>query len=379
MKSEILSKQFSSVFTNEDRTTIPAVGTEQKPAIGPLIVTIPGVIKQLQSLKPNKASGTDEIPPWVLKDYAVEIGPILAAIYQISIDAGHVPSKWKHANVCGVFKNGEKSDPANYRPISLTCISSKVLEHIIHSHIMQHLEQHAILTDLQHGFRAKRSTVTQLILTIHDMAKPSKKITLLMLLFWISVRPSIRFTHKRLIYKLHYNVTSGVPQGTVLGPLLFLLYVNDLPDNLKSSIRLFADDALLYGIVSSVENGDQLQEDLRKLEVWQSKWQMSFNPAKCKTICLSTKKVPPQRKYVFCGTELEQVDSISYLGVILNDNLKWSNHVSSISGKASKVLGMIKRNLWNCPKNVKKTAYTAIVRPKLEYACAAWILISKRT
>ncbi|KAL9988289.1 hypothetical protein ACROYT_G002720 [Oculina patagonica] len=86
----------------------------------------------------------------------------------------------------------------------------------------------------------------------------------------------------------------------------------------------------------------------------------------------STKKVPPQRKYVFCGTELEQVDSISYLGVILNDNLKWSNHVSSISGKASKVLGMIKRNLWNCPKNVKETAYTAIVRPKLEYACAAW-------
>ena len=99
---------------------------------------------------------------------------------------------------------------------------------------------------------------------------------------------------------------------------------------------------------------------------------MLFNPAKCKTICLSTKKAPPQRKYVFCGAELEQVDSISYLGVILNDNLKWSNHVSSISGKASKVLGMIKRNLWNCPKKVKETAYTAIVRPMLEYACAAW-------
>ncbi|KAL9980554.1 hypothetical protein ACROYT_G009156 [Oculina patagonica] len=81
------------VFTNEDPTTIPAVGTEPKPAIGPLIVTIPGVIKQLQSLKPNKASGPDEIPPWFLKDYAVEIGPILIAIYQTSIDAGHVPSK----------------------------------------------------------------------------------------------------------------------------------------------------------------------------------------------------------------------------------------------------------------------------------------------
>ena len=90
---------------------------------------------------------------------------------QASVDSGRVPSKWKHANVCSVYKNGGKSNPANYRPISLTCIASKVLEHIIHSHIMKHLEQYSILTDVQHGFRAKRSTVTQLILTIHDMAK----------------------------------------------------------------------------------------------------------------------------------------------------------------------------------------------------------------
>ena len=138
------------------------------------------------------------------------------------------------------------------------------------------------------------------------------------------------------------QATSGAPRGTVLGLLLFLLYVNDLPNNLKSSIRLFSDDALLYGIVSNDVDGDQLHEDLKKLEMWQSKWQMSFNPAKRKTICLSTKKVPPQRKCVFCGVELEQVGSISYLGVILNKKLKWSNHASSISGKASKVLGLIK-------------------------------------
>ncbi len=120
------------------------------------------------------ASGPDEIPPWFLKDYAVEIGPILAAIYQTSIDAGHVPSKWNKPTyvVCSrMEKNRTLPLLFLYRPISLTCISSKVLEHIIHSHIMKHLKQHAILTDVQHGFRAKRSTVTQLILTIHDMAK----------------------------------------------------------------------------------------------------------------------------------------------------------------------------------------------------------------
>ena len=92
------------------------------------------------------------------------------------------------------------------------------------------------------------------------------------------------------------QVTPGVPQRTVLGPLLFLLYVNDLPDNLKLSIRLFADDALLYGVISNEENGDQLQEDLQQLEVWQNKWQMSFNPSKRKAICSSNKKVPPRRE-----------------------------------------------------------------------------------
>lgn len=103
---------------------------------------------------------------------------------------------------------------------------------------------------------------------------------------------------------------------------------------------LFANDALmLYGVISNEEDSDQLQDDLcmRQLEMWQSKWQMVFNPSKCKTICISTKKVPPQRKYVFCGIELEQVECISYLDVLLNDDLKWSKHVTSVSRKASKV------------------------------------------
>jgi hypothetical protein len=236
------------VFIDENPNNIPPVGLDPKPSIGTIIITIPGVIKQLQSLKPHKASGPDEIPPWFLKEYGTEIGPMLAAIFQTSIDSGCTPSKWKHANVCGVHKNGPKSDPANYRPISLTCISSKVLEHIIHSHVMKHLEQHAILTDVQHGFRAKRSTVTQLILAIHDMAKAiqdNKSIHAAVLDF---SKAFDKVPHKRLIIKLQYygihgsllrwfesfltnrsqtvvcegkhshptQVTSGVPQGTVL-------------------------------------------------------------------------------------------------------------------------------------------------------------------
>lgn len=145
-------------------------------------ITIPAVIKQLQSLKPHKASGPDEIPLWFLRDYAVDIGPMSAVNYQTGNIYVWCVQEWG------------KSDPANYTPISLTCLSSKVLEHnITHSHVMTHLEQYTILTDVHHGFRAKQSTVTQLILTIHDMAKPFKTTSLFLLQYWTLVKPSTRF------------------------------------------------------------------------------------------------------------------------------------------------------------------------------------------
>ena len=175
-------------------------------------------------------------------------------------------------------------------------------------------------------------------------------------------------------------MTSGVPQGTFLGPLLFLLYIIDLPDNMQSSVRPFADDALLYSIVASDADCDLLQSDLRKLESWQYHWQMEFNPSKCKIVTIShtCKNNPRHRKYVFCGVELEQVDSFPYLGVSISSKLKWSDHVSMTAAKANKSLGAIQRNLWSCPKNVKEIAYKSLVRPKLEYTSAAWDPIFKK-
>ena len=164
------------------------------------------------------------------------------------------------------------------------------------------------------------------------------------------------------------NVTSGVPQGTVLAPLLFLTYINDLPDLLSSSVRLFADDALLHGVTTDQFGCDVLQDDLYKLELWQ----MKFNPSKCKVLCISNKKVPPMRNYEFCGSNLEQVQSVSYLGITINDKVKWSEHISNVTSKASKTLGMAKRNFWNCPKNVKETVYCTIIQPRLEYAHIVW-------
>ncbi|CAB3997431.1 Hypothetical predicted protein, partial [Paramuricea clavata] len=136
---QVLSKQFASVFTTENVENIPTPGSNFTPAIGNIVITVKGVEKQLASLDAKKASGPDGIPPWFLKENASQIAPILTDIYQESVSSGSLPGKWKEANVCAVFKKGKKCDPGNYRPISLTCIASKVLEHIVHSHLMKHM------------------------------------------------------------------------------------------------------------------------------------------------------------------------------------------------------------------------------------------------
>ena len=146
-------------------------------------------------------------------------------------------------------------------------------------------------------------------------------------------------------------MTSGVPQGTVLGPLLFLLDINNLHETLGSSVKVFADDALLYGVITNDADCDLLQDDLQKLEQWQNQWQMQFNPSKCKVLCISKKRSPPVMKYTFCGVELEQVENITCLGITLTSKLKWDQH------KASKVLCVVRRNFHNCPRSVRETAY----------------------
>jgi len=186
------------------------------------------------------------------------------------------------------------------------------MEHIIHSQVMQHLDQHNILTDQQHGFRKKRSCKSQLIVTLHDLASgldAGDQIGAVLLDF---SKAFDKVPHKRLIYKLnHYGihgtvldwissflsersqqvlvdghmspsapVTSGVPQGTVLGPLLFLMYINDLPDRVRSTSRLLADDSLLYRRIKTVEDVAILQDDLDQLQKWEQDWQMTFNPSK---------------------------------------------------------------------------------------------------
>ena len=168
-------------------------------------------------------------------------------------------------------------------------------------------------------------------------------------------------------------VLSGVPQGSVLGPALFLIYINDLPEYVtNSTVRLFADDALLYLTIHSTSDCIKLQEDLNNLERWESDWQMSFHPEKYEVIHITTKKKPILHKYTLHGHTLSSVPQIKYLGVHISNDLKWNSHINSISSKANQTIGFLKRNLKINSPTIKEKAYKSIVRPKLEYCNTVW-------
>lgn len=171
------------------------------------------------------------------------------------------------------------------------------------------------------------------------------------------------------------SVLSGVPQGSVLGPSLFLFYINDLAQDLKSTVRLFADDTIAYIAIKSNEDTRTLQEDLDKLSNWERTWQMEFHPEKCKVIRITRNRTNIiKSNYHLHGHTLQVVDKAKYLGITICHDLRWNEHISNITNKANRSLAFLRRNLRiSCPK-LKSTAYKALVRPLLEYSSTVWII-----
>ena len=402
-KASVLNTQYCSVFTKEN-TPAPRLDTSSHPPMPEIIINLKGVEKALHNLKPNKASGPDRISPRVLKELAVELSPHLTRIFQKSLETGTVPKQWKTALVTPVFKKGDRNQASNYRPVSLTAVCCKVCEHIVSKAIMEHLETNNLLTDCQHGFRASRSCETQLLSFSDEMLRgiaAGKQFDIAILDFSkaFDVVP-----HHRLVMKLDYYgirgptlawiraflsdrtqrvvvdgetsdsapVTSGVPQGSVLGPILFLAFINDMPEMIRSKCRLFADDSILYREIRSPEDTTILQHDLDELHKWEVKWGMSFNPSKCHVMHMTRKKKPILKDYTLKGETLETVESATYLGIELSSDLSWNKHITKTCNKANRTLGFVKRNIITDSTKAKQTAYKTLVRPQTEYAASVW-------
>ena len=420
-KATILNEQFQSVFSQRSPLSLKSLCNMKLQNLSDqghnspqeckahtkmpdIEISTNGIEKLLNNLNPHKAAGPDQIRPIVLKNLAKEISPVLQKIFQKSVKTGELPSIWKTANVAPAYKKGDKSNAANYRPISLTCILCKTLEHIIASSITKHFTNLGIFYDLQHGFREKRSCETQLTMLIDELYKSvsSKKQVDLVLLDFSKAFDKV--SHEKLLLKLsqfgirgttltwirsflnnrtqcvvvngsqssNISVTSGVPQGSVLGPLLFLAYINDLPTHVQSRVRLFADDTAIYLAITQAQQSHTLQTDLSTLEHWEKQWDMEFNPSKCQVIHITRSKKLIDTTYYLHNTKLESTSSAKYLGVTIAEDLTWNKHINNITKKANQTLGFLRRNIKVHSEELKSTAYKTLVRPQLEYCSSVW-------
>ena len=271
---------------------------------------------------------------------------------------------------------------------------------------MSHFDKFDVLDDAQHGFRKKRSCVSQLATTLDDFANSLKNHQQTDAILLDFSKAFDKVDHEGLLSKLEHlgirnsllqwirafligrkqrvvvegvesqpgDVLSGVPQGTVLGPLFFLVYINDIAQGLSegTKLRLFADDSLLYRIIKSPRDVEILQKDLETPQNWEKKWKMEFHPGKCQHLRITNKKNPIPSTYKIHDTPISETDSAKYLGVVIDSKLTWKHQYSSMIKKCNSTLAFIKRNLNKAPKLAKARCYTGLMRPRVEYASPIW-------
>jgi len=398
----LLNRYFSTVFNQESDINFEVNKIEPtQPSEIPLIAR-ETVERYLLHLNEGKSAGVDDLPPILLRRTAKAIADPLTKIFQESLNSGQIPMDWKNANVTPIHKKGSKKNVANYRPISLTSQVCRIFERIIKEEITMYLDTNKLITESQHGFVTGKSCLTNLLMYLElvtssvDANKPVDAIYLDFSKAFDTV------PHKRLIKKLEslkindtiivwiqnwlagrkqrvvlrgarsewLPVISGVPQGSVLGPLLFLIYINDIDEEVSSPILKFADDTKILRPLTSTNDHEELQKDLDKLHRWSLKWEMKFNASKCKVIHFGHNN--PQFPYIIEGQILEKSSQEKDLGITMQPNLDFDKHIGIITGRANKILGMISRSYDNKQKNNILQLYKTLVRPHLEYAVQAW-------
>ena len=411
-KAETLNYYFSSVFITENMTDIPRLNEccfSDGASLTEIRVTPIAIKTKLKELNVNKSPGPDLIPPRVLKEVCEEIATPLCLLFNKSIETGILPNDWKKAEVIALFKKGTKSDPGNYRPVSLTCIACKVLESVVRDSIVSHFTNNKLYTECQHGFRKKRSCVTQLLQVMEDITLLLDEGNTVDIIYFDFKKAFDSVPHQRLLVKLaaygvcgsvlkwiqnflndrtqhvrvgsarsaSSSVLSGIPQGSILSPILFTIFINDLPDTVSSTCKIFADDTKLY---NKSANSDNIQSDIKMLQEWSVKWNLYFNVEKCKVLHLGNNNEECDYEMIMEGKsqKINVCNNEKDLGVFFDKQLSFDYHIQSVVSKANQMLGIIKRCFKYWDKEIFLNLFKTYVRPHLEYANVIWCPFLKR-
>ena len=387
---------YTQIVTESHGPLPELVRDSEKCNISDLEIDSASVKSELLKLNVYKSCGPDGVHPKLLKALAEDFRFVNAVteLFKGCVETGELPKVWKSASVVGLFKKGSKADPLNYRPVSLTCILCKIFEQLVRQHIVNYLENN--ISGYQHGFVKGKSCLSNLLETFHHILELLEQGLPVDLFYFDFSKAFDTVPHHRLLSKLeNFGITgnvlevikdfltertinvqvegklsgirkvlSGVPQGSVLGPLLFILFVNDLPESVQNKVKLFADDLKLIAA-----DCKSVTEDLHELEIWESIWLLRFNPSKCKVMHIDFND-NPNLNYSLDGVNLET--SEQDLGVVTHMSLKWDEQIKASISKANQMICWIVRNLIIRDKTVMLAIYKSLIRPHLEYCVQLW-------
>ena len=370
--------------------------------------------KVFGKLKTSKGCGNDGIASCFLKIALPVISESLCDIFNLSIATGCFPDSWKIARVAPIFKSGQPDDRSNYRPISVLPVLARVFEKLIHNQLYDYLDRNKHLFSNQSGFRALHSVVTCLLHNTDDwyvnmddgrytanifidlkkafdtvdhdilLAKLRKYGVENLEHSWFTSYLSNRkqFCKVNRICSKTKDIHCGVPQGSCLGPLLFLIYINDLPFALKKGkVTMYADDtSISYSSSSLVDIEQTLDSELNDLKLWMQGNKLSLNVLKTQAMVVGSKpkikkitdKIVDHPKFFIGGSQVENVDRAKYLGVIIDKNLNWEEHISNVRTKVSRAIGFLKYSRKFLPQNTLSKMYSGIVEPHFRFCCSVW-------